>query len=143
MHRAQVAIVLMLAASPSGSVQLSPLVPADGCGCSFTLRDGTDLPVFARDLDEDGATIGVNGKAIRLTQVSFSEERKVQGAISLGDRIKETLNGDGVNVAFEYEVTFVCPKDDESCEVTEYKGALDVSVGKTRKTFMVKGACGC
>ena len=140
---AWVALVFLLAPSPTASVRLSPLAPADGCGCSFTLRDGTTQPVFARDLDEDGAMIGVNGKAVRLTQVSFSEQRKVQGAISLGDRIRETLKGDGVNVAFEYEVTFVCAKDDEGCEVTEYKGALDVSVGKSHKTFMVKGACGC
>jgi hypothetical protein len=130
-------------AAPVSPIRLTPLPPADGCGCTFTQRDRTDQPIFSRDLDEEGAMIGVNGRAIRLTRSSFEESRKVPGRISLGDMITEKLKGDGVSVALEYETTFVCPEDDEGCEVTEYCGTLEVSAGKNHRTFKVVGACGC
>ena len=136
-------LLIGLATTSKPPIRLTPLPSADGCGCTFSVLSAPDQTILSRDLDEDGAVIGVNGKAIRLTRSSFGEVHKVQGHITLGDKFNEVLKGDDVTVALEYKATFVCADDDEGCEVTEYLGTLRVSLGKSRQAFKVAGACGC
>jgi len=140
--------LLSLALGGSGSevIHLTPLPKAElegGCGCFFRTGDGSGQVVFAQDSDQNEASVGINGKVVRTTLESKDDKPKRTQGESVGDRFHQVQRLDDLRVTLDYETTWVCPENDEGCEVTRYRGTLTVIRGKQSRSFKVVGECGC
>ena len=137
---------LALGGLGSPDIRLTALPESEvtgGCGCSFTLDDGTTQPVVWQGSDQVDASVGVNGEVVRTTRESHEELPKLPDRESVGDRFRQVQRFGELRVILDYETTWVCPENDEACEVTRYKGTLTVRRGKQRRSFKVRGDCGC
>jgi len=113
---------------------------AYGCGCSFHHPPSSKAkgnPLIQWELGES-ASMYVNGRleTLKPGDACF-------GNSELGKLESCHLIGEGVRADISAKASWVCPADTESCEVTEYTGALVVSKGARRASIPVWGACGC
>jgi hypothetical protein len=125
----------------SGQVELGSLLQSEwqpDCGCAF--RDANDnssmLAFWAVD---EPAHMFINGDLRTLKVTEHFGSTPVQ----LGDPYSAELTGPDIQATVEATTTFVCPKEQESCEVTRYKGRLVVRSGTSVGSFQITGDCGC
>lgn len=84
----------------------------------------------------------VNGKVAHLPLASSQDSRVTPGAVSVGDREERVFSDGSLTVDLDYRTTFVCPKLDESCEVTKYAGTLKVSGQYGNAEMQIAGVSG-
>jgi hypothetical protein len=113
-----------------------------GCGCSLS-RDKVSLRnqrhIFISPMDES-AYINLNGKTLKLRLVAASKEKAAQ---TIGDRSWETYSAGSLRVRIDYIVSWLCPPNDEACEVTYYKAVMTVTRQKQKTVAKAIGLCGC
>ena len=128
---------------PQNKIELSYVTnPEIGCGCSFA-RNKTDLRlrryIYIQGID-DPAYININGKNLELQPVDSSE---LNGKVKVGTQAWETFTAGDLKIRLDTTVTWVCPPNDESCEVTYYKAKLTVNGKGQEIKEMLTGHCGC
>jgi hypothetical protein len=137
---------LVLGGSAAQEIRLTPLPQAEvggGCGCFFRTGEDPSQTVFAQDTDQADAVVGINGNVVRTMLQDSTEEPKEAEGESIGDRFHQVQFSGDVLITLDYETIWVCPDNDEGCEVTKYKGTLTVVRGKQSRSFRVVGECGC
>src|SRR5262245_8052084 len=128
-----------------GSTELGVLPKSavfTGCGCSFTtLPDPPDLSavVFSSEYEGSGRVL-LGGKIVDLAAVGPAEKCWPS---RLGGQCRLKYRGDEVIIVIDARATWICPKDDESCEVVQLKGKLTTHVGDDHSVIEVHGECGC
>jgi len=112
-----------------------------GCTLRLPQDDKKDRKnfIFLSDYD-DNAVVNVDGKDVNL-KLKVRKEPKGED-LKVGQKSEEDYTGTGVKVHVDYVTTWVCPPDDESCEVTSFNAIVIVTRGNSRKAVRVKGVCG-
>lgn len=120
---------------------LAPLVNQDrvpGCAWLASAPSLGEGYMFMAEYDDSAAWMNIEGDDIVL---ELGEERGVLK--SVGDVMERTYRAPGVDVHARYEVTWVCPADTESCEVTRFGATFEVSTGDHIQIVAASGAMGC
>jgi hypothetical protein len=114
--------------------------PIDGDGDSIWLsttkkRDriyNNAIAIFGYD---GSGVINVDGRDIKLRQIEGGLPDK---NFKVGQSGHETWKGKNISVRLDYIFTWLCPPQNENCEVYYYKGALDINYrGRHRKIKVV------
>ena len=110
----------------------------DGCAWSASSKAMGHGLVFLAEYDASKALMNIDGSDTAFKLVS------VHGSLKkVGDVLEKTFRSGGVLVKARYKATRVCPKDSESCEVTNYAVTFDVSKGVQRQVVNATGDVGC
>lgn len=80
----------------------------------------------------------IDGQLVRLKL-----EKAVPSSGNVGEHLALTLSAPATTVRADLVTSWTCPKDSESCEVTEYLGTVTVISGTKSGSLEVWGACGC
>lgn len=94
--------------------------------------------MFMAEYDDSAAWMNIAGDDVVLELVE--ERGKLQ---SVGDVMERTYRAPGVDVLGRYEVTWVCPADTESCEVTRFGATFEVTTADHIQIVAASGAMGC
>jgi hypothetical protein len=118
---------------------------ADGCGCYFqfpgTPRNAERYLFFSSiEDDEKTAWMNVAGRDVKLTLVKKTDPK---GRIRVGSRLTRTYVAGDLSAEVTYIATRVCPRNDESCEVTDYSATFVVKKGGRLQAVKAVGGCGC
>ena len=140
------AMLITLASTPElGGASLGILPEKavfTGCGCSFTTMPSVnDLSaiVFSSEYEGTGRIL-IGGVIIELAAIrpdAACWPSRVGGGCRLKYRNGETT------VVIDARATWVCPADDESCEVVRLVGKLTTHIGNQQEVIEVHGECGC
>ena len=114
-----------------------------GCGASISFNKKDDENrryVFVENMDEE-PFMKMNGKIVFPKYVRTISS---QGDSKIGDKSIEvyTINGD-VKMEVEWTITWLCPKNDESCEVTYYDVVMTLTQHSSKKIYKLFGRVGC
>jgi hypothetical protein len=113
---------------------------AEGCGCSFfypaSLKEKGN-PILEWEFGEK-AKIRINNKlhTLRVLEQQYDGEH-------VGDKALFKMRDAGVGLLFNGKIEWLCPTDDESCEVTKFHGTLETKTKDGKTALPVWGACGC
>ena len=110
----------------------------DGCSWSASSKVIGHGFVFLAEYDDSRALMNIDGSDIAINLVSAHGKLK-----KVGDVLEKTFRSGNVLVKARYKATSVCPKDSESCEVTNYDVTFDVSKGSQRQLVDADGGVGC
>lgn len=120
---------------------LAPLENQDrvqGCAWLASAPSLGEGYMFMAEYDDSAAWMNIAGDDVVLELV---EER---GTLqSVGDVMERTYRAPGVDVLGRYEVTWVCPADTESCEVTRFGATFEVTTADHIQIVAASGAMGC
>lgn len=109
-----------------------------GCAWLASAPSLGDGYMFMAEYDDSAAWMNIEGED---TVLEFVEER---GTLqSVGDVMERTYKAAGVDVLARYEVTWVCPADTESCEVTRFGATFEVTTADRIQIVAASGATGC
>lgn len=141
------AMTQALAGSTSGAAKLvEPLAPGSvysGCGCTFRrVGPSADLQgpiVFSSNYD-GSARIATGSGAVTLSATKPDSECAVS---ELGDHCVLDYRVENIRVEINVRATWVCPTEDESCEVTRFRGQMTTRQGAQEERLDVEGDCGC
>lgn len=112
-----------------------------GCGESVAREKGGKGVVFFSELDSDAATMKLDGKIVKLKRTAHVDKDPFH---KMGSVIDSSYEGGDYKVELHKVVSFVCPKDDDACEVTRYDATMSVHKGKTATQFdKLSGDAGC
>lgn len=110
----------------------------DGCAWSASARTVGPGFVFLGEVDDSRSLMNIGGSDVELALAS--EHGTLE---KVGDVMERTFKGHDVLVKAKYRVTWACPKDDDSCEVTRFTVSFDVSKGSKQQTVRAAGDVGC
>lgn len=112
---------------------------------SFSLPSASSEPMSTIFWLEDSGTglMRIDGSLIHLSPTHREEHLEVPGKKSVGDRYYDKWQLGDIVVEFRYQTTFLCPPDDEACEVTRFEGTMTVTTAAGRKAFAIEGDVGC
>lgn len=112
----------------------------DGSGCSFWLATGNwRESYFQWDFASTGwINLGGSDTKLILTRQSASHPDDQ----SLGKIQEFEFVGPGVSVVLRTKVTWVCPKNEDYCEVWHEAGGIWVTKGTQVFSARVSGECG-
>ncbi|WIL19806.1 hypothetical protein [Geothrix sp.] len=139
---------LMATAPPQGiSIEnLHSNEQTSGCGygyfLGYTNKEGQP-EVFAEDNipDNDGdrvCRIRVNGELHRVTFISRSGTTKMSGKGSIGGKFTEVWGDSSLKVTFHCTITAFL-----FGEETDFQGLMILELGKSKRSFKVRGFLGC
>ena len=129
----------VLSADPYHLVaQLKDQHAIDGCAWSASAPSVGPGFVFLGEADDSRSLMNIGGTDVDL--ILTSEHGVLKKA---GDILDRTFKADGVLVSAKYRVTWTCPKDDDSCEVTKFTVVFKVSKGSKQETVRATGDVGC
>jgi hypothetical protein len=117
----------------------------DGCGCysSFTKADSNaSRHIFFASGEGNGeeALMNINGRDVKLPLVS---ETNPKGKVKLGSRYTSRYQSGDTTVDVVKIVTWLCPPNDESCEVARFRVTLTIKKGNRSQVVQAVGECGC
>jgi hypothetical protein len=111
-----------------------------GCSCSVT-NSKNEFLVVSDLQDKAPAVVRVGGNKLELKWISSTEK---SGSVKKGDTFNRVYGDANLKLKLNYKTTFVCGKDDESCEVTRYSVDTTLEEGKKKSEMKnLKGDCGC
>ncbi|RZA04326.1 MAG: hypothetical protein EOP11_15365 [Proteobacteria bacterium] len=129
------------------SLKLEPLsIEKDfegGCGCSVGRSHGENFQtlVFASFEERSPALVKLDGQVRSLPFSSSSEKAR---APRVGDRFTKVYSDGSLRLTLRHKTTAVCAKEDESCEVTNYRVDASLEQGRERRVLKsLEGDCGC
>jgi hypothetical protein len=110
----------------------------DGCAWSASAPTVGSGFVFLGEIDGSRSLMNIGGSDVDLAITSE------HGALQKpGDVLERTFKADGVLVNAKYRVTWTCPKDDDSCEVTRFTVSFKVAKGSKQQLVRATGDVGC
>jgi hypothetical protein len=116
----------------------------DNGGCALQLptdnRKNNERFIFLSDYDGNGL-INLDGKDIKLKLRIHKNASGAGDEEKVGSKSMDIFDGPGVTIKVDYIATWVCPPDDESCEITLYDATVTITRRKASKTVKVKGLC--
>ena len=114
----------------------------DPSTCSCTLRNAAnEVLLFDEDLSAAHPRISVDGETLTLEQTRDTARK---GYPRVGDAFFTEYRVADLTVRIDWVVTYVCAKNDESCEVTLFDATLKLHKGRTTRYFKrLKASCGC
>ena len=122
---------------------------AEGCGCYFQFRstpDSAERYILFSSIENDGnetAWMNIDGRDVKLKLQKKSGPFWIQQRERPGKRSTVKYVVENITVNGTYITTKVCPRNDESCESTEYNVTLVVKKGARSQVVKAKGSCGC
>jgi len=114
---------------------------ASGCGCYFYYPEEDQSygsSILQIEVGEKGI-FHINGKTIRLKP----EGKAYDSQSHVGGKALFNLNAKNVNIKADLKAIKVCPKEHESCEVTDYSVTLSITSQKGQVIIPAWGQCGC
>jgi len=112
---------------------------ASGCGCAFrSPKQAEGIDYLLQWELEEPATMFVNGEVVRLKVETSSFYAK-----RIGEKSDIKLSSPTVSARGSMISTWVCPRKQESCELSRFKGQLSVQTPKGRAILPLVGYCGC
>ena len=130
-------------------ISVEPLLQTDymgGCGIAFFSTPPDHKPaieVFRSDDWRPEGIMRIDGALVHPTLVDFQSHRQLAGKETVGDRYVSKWKEGTTEVTLNYRVTFVCPPNDDACEVTRFEGAMTVKTGQKLRHFPIWGDSGC
>lgn len=110
----------------------------DGCSWSASAATIESGFIFLAEYDESRIVMNIGGSDIELKLA------EAQGQLNkVGDVLERMFTADDVTVRARYTVTWVCPEDSESCEVTKFAATFMVTKGSQSETVNATGHVGC
>ena len=88
------------------------------------------------------ALITVNGKPLMLAPTGMKRRLKSKNRLSVGDEYVFNFEAESVRVTTTAKVTWACPKDSDSCEVTRYRAKIVVETNGASTSIDARGECG-
>jgi len=73
---------------------------------------------------------------------TIEHRAKVKNKINVGDLLVLHFSGDGVRVTARATVTWACPTNNDSCEVTRYRAKISVASGDASTSLDAEGEYG-
>ena len=118
---------------------------ADGCGCYFQYRGAPGNRIYylffsSIEDEEKTAWMNIEGRDVKLTLAKKTDPR---GRVRVGSRSTRRYVADDISVEATYVASKVCPRNDESCESTDYYATLVVRKGAQVQVVKAVGGCGC
>ena len=110
----------------------------DGCAWSASAPTVGSGFVFLGEIDDSRSLMNIGGSDVDLALTSEHGTLK-----KVGDVLERTFKAQGVLVRAKYRVTWICPKGDDSCEVTRFNVSFNVSKGSKQQTVRATGEVGC
>lgn len=110
----------------------------DGCSWSASAPALGNGLVFLAEYDESRVLMNIDGSDMELTLVEAQGELR-----DVGDVAERTFTSGEVTVRARYTVTWTCPQEDESCEVTRYSAEFTVDKDGRSETLSATGDVGC
>lgn len=129
--------------SKLGPVSFGTLLESEivfGCGCGFRSAkqaEGLDSYLLQWELEEL-AMMFVNGELVRL-----KVETSPFYAKRVGEKYDIKLSSPTVSARGSMTSTWVCPRKQQSCELSKFQGSLSVQTPKGRAILPLVGSCGC
>jgi hypothetical protein len=114
-----------------------------GCGCSVGTGGAANYKtlVFSGVEDRAPALVKVAGELRSLSWISSNEKAR---APRVGDRFTKVYSDGKLRLTLALRTTQVCAKNDESCEVTNYKVDAALEQGRDHRVLRaLSGDCGC
>jgi hypothetical protein len=142
-------LILLGAGTAYGQIEIAELKDPDvvmGCSCSIQTAKEAKKPnsqkfLFLSELGTDDAWMNINGKDVKLTRVKSTENEDDE--YKIGRRYYEEYSAKGIKVRIDYLTTWICPPEDEGCEVTKFDITITVTKGEASKALKAMGLCGC
>jgi hypothetical protein len=120
---------------------LAPLQNQDrvpGCAWLASAPSLGEGYMFMAEYDDSAAWMNIDGDDAVLELV------EARGSLhSVGDVMERIYRAAGVDVLARYTVTWVCPADTESCEVTRFGATFEVTTADHIQIVAASGAMGC
>ena len=145
MYRCGAIVLAVLAVAPVASVAddslIGPLTDqnaVDGCSWSASSPSVGNGYIFLAEFNDEPTLMHIDGKDRALDIV-----RQSGTLTEVGDTLERAYQSADVRVSARFTVTWVCPKDDESCEVTRYRATFEVSKSERSQTVEATGDVGC
>jgi hypothetical protein len=110
----------------------------DGCSWSASAATIGDGFVFLAEYDESRIVMNIGGSDVELRLAEARGQLTKVGDVSE----RKFVSGD-VTVSARYKVTWVCPEDSDSCEVTKFDVTFLVKKGAQSETVDAAGSVGC
>jgi hypothetical protein len=109
-------------------------------GCSWSASSSAVGRGFIYLAELDGSRTLMNIDGVDTDLKLIAEQGRL---LKVGDVLDREFKSGDISVRVHYKATWVCPKDSESCEVTEYSAIFDVSKGSRRQRVQASGGVGC
>ena len=109
------------------------------CGCYFYLAGKPEKESFVLywPFHDESGVMKINGK---LTYLDITD-RELK--YNLGEETSFLLKNNDTVVTGKCKVSWICPEDDESCEITKYTGKMSITRDKQTTDVAIQGSCGC
>jgi hypothetical protein len=118
--------------------ELPPADIVDGCGWNAS-ADGKAF--FSAALDQSAVRMRIGGKTVNLQP---DDSVEAEGSLdAVGNQWRQVFRQGDMEVHAEFTVTWVCPPNDESCEVTRYNVRFTVTDGSWTEVIDATGDVGC
>ena len=145
MRTAIVSTLLAVAASTLPGAEPATLVSPlknqsaiEGCAWSASAPALGDGFIYLEDLADPLILMNIDG-----VDTEFALVRQQGLLASVGDIMIRSFRAANVTVEAQYKVTWVCPPESESCEVTKYSVTFTVTRGTRTQVVEAAGYVGC
>lgn len=110
----------------------------DGCSWSASSPSLGAGYIFLAEIGDEPTLMRIDGSDLRIRLVSESGKLR-----RVGDALDRTYRSGDVEVTARFKAIWVCPENDESCEVTKYRVTFHVTKGARSQTVEATGDVGC
>jgi hypothetical protein len=130
---------LALGAEAGGLVTPIPKPYAiEGCAWSASSQSLGSGFIYLAELDDSVAIMRIDGVDVELQLV------EAHGRLDkVSDVLEKKYRSGSHQVKARYVATWVCPENNESCEVTKYTVRFEVSKGQRTQVIEATGDVGC
>jgi hypothetical protein len=113
-----------------------------GCGCGYSAETKSEsLSLLQSKFSFNNPKMYIDNKLVSVKPISVQD---LPHNPKIGDSFIQIYGYGSSEIIFKNVVTFVCPLDSESCEVTKFKSTLSITKGSCKvKNIEVIGDCGC
>lgn len=112
----------------------------EGCSCSLSIRKNSNSYVFLSDYERKFAWMNIDGRDIKLSFVSTTQNQRANRAARKGDRFTDKWSARGVDIKIDYLVTAPMTQDKE---YVDYGVTITVTKDGKIQTTKASGNCGC
>lgn len=136
-----VALATAPVASGANDLLVTPLSDqnaVDGCSWSASSPSLGAGYIYLAEIGDEQTLMRIDGSDLQLHLVSESGKLK-----TVGDALERTYRSGDVEVTARFKAIWVCPENDESCEVTKYRVTFHVTKGARSQTVDATGDVGC
>ena len=114
-----------------------------GCGCGYWYKTKPTLkPILQSErFDFSDSKAYTNGSLVKAVPIKVEQ---LPENLKVGDKFQQHYKIGDIDVFFDNTVSFVCPSDSESCEVTGFSTEVSVRNADCKVILSeISGHCGC